>query len=50
VETLSGRRLFRLEGLWFWHNIRSRHRRRDYERTEGAYLRREIARRIVRTG
>jgi hypothetical protein len=46
---LGGYQLFRLEGLWFWHNIRSFRRRRRYEVTEIPYLRREIARRAARS-
>jgi hypothetical protein len=41
---LRGYQLFRLEGLWFWHNLRSRKNRRSYETTETPYLSREIAR------
>ena len=41
---IGGYRLFRLEGLWFWHSMRSRGRHRDYEVTEAPYLKREIAR------
>jgi hypothetical protein len=49
IPLLEGNRLFRLEGLWFWHNIRSRQKRRNYEVTETPYLRREIARRAARS-
>jgi hypothetical protein len=45
VPLLSTYQLFRLEGLWFWHNIRGRSRRRGYEVTETPYLEREIERR-----
>jgi len=41
---IGGYRLFRLEGLWFWHSMRSRGKHRDYEVTEAPYLKREIAR------
>jgi len=44
---LGGFELFRLEALWFWHSIRSRQKRRNYEVTETPYLRREIARRAA---
>jgi hypothetical protein len=42
IPMLEGYRLFRLEGLWFWHNLRSRHKRRNYEVTESPYLSRAI--------
>jgi hypothetical protein len=50
VVLLGGYRLFRLEGLWFWHSIRSRHRRRTHEKTELPYLQRAIERRAARSG
>jgi hypothetical protein len=43
IPLLKGYPLFRLEGLWFWHNIRSYQKRRDYEVTESPYLIREIS-------
>jgi hypothetical protein len=49
IPLLSGYKLFRLEGLWFWHNIRSYYKRRRYEVTETPYLSREIARRVARS-
>jgi hypothetical protein len=49
ITPLGGYRLFRLEGLWFWHSFRSRHKHRDYEVTESPYLRRAIARRAARS-
>ena len=49
IPLLEGYRLFRLEGLWFWHSIRSRRKRRNYEVTETPYLRREIAGRAARS-
>lgn len=49
IPLAEGYRLFRLEGLWFWHNIRSRHKRRNYEVTETPYLKREIAARAARS-
>jgi hypothetical protein len=49
IPLLGGFRLFRLEGLWFWHSIRTRHKRRNYEVTEIPYLRREIERRAARS-
>jgi hypothetical protein len=47
---LEGYRLFRLEGLWFWHSIRSRLKRRAYDKTELPYLQRAIERRAGRAG
>jgi hypothetical protein len=44
IPLLEGYRLFQLEGLWFWHNLRSRHKRRNYEVTESPYLSRAIGR------
>jgi hypothetical protein len=40
VAALRGYELFRLEGLWFWHSIRRRRKRRDYEKTELPYIER----------
>jgi len=45
---LGGPRLFRLEGLWFWHTLRRRRRQRTYEKTERPYLERAIERRAAR--
>ena len=50
VVLLEGYRLFRLEGLWFWHSMRSRLKRRAYEKTELPYLQRAIERRASRSG
>jgi hypothetical protein len=50
IPLLAGYELFRLEGLWFWHSIRGRGKRRNYEVTEAPYLRREIARRAAPSG
>jgi hypothetical protein len=47
VARLEGYRLFRLEGLWFWHTIRRRRKLRAYEKTELPYLRRAIERRAA---
>jgi hypothetical protein len=49
VPLLEGYRLFRLEGLWFWHSIRGRRNHRPYEVTEIPYLRRAIALRAARS-
>ena len=49
VPLLEGYKLFRLEGLWFWHSLRSRRKRPNYEVTETPYLRREISGRAVRS-
>jgi hypothetical protein len=49
IPLLGGYELFRLEGLWFWHNMRSRIKRRGYETTEVPYLKRELARHAVRS-
>jgi hypothetical protein len=49
VPLLQGYRLFGLEGLWFWHNFRSRKKRLRYEVTETPYLKREMARRSARS-
>ena len=43
VPLLGGYRLFRLEGLWFWHGILGRRKHRSYEVTEVPYLKRAIA-------
>lgn len=40
VARIKGYQLFRLEGLWFWHSIRSHLKRRTYEKTQSPYLRR----------
>jgi hypothetical protein len=50
VPLLKGYRLFRLEGLWFWHSILGRQKHRIYEVTETPYLRSEIERRAARSG
>ena len=50
VVLLEGYRLFRLEGLWFWHSLRRRRKLRDYERTQIPYLQRAIERRAARAG
>lgn len=50
VVLLEGYRLFRLEGLWFWHRIHNRRRHRTYEKTELLYLQRAIERRAARSG
>jgi hypothetical protein len=50
IPLLEGYRLFRLEGLWFWHNFRGRKKHRNYEVTELPYLKREIERRAARSG
>jgi hypothetical protein len=44
---LQGHRLFRLEGLWFWHSLRRRGKQRVYDKTELPYLRRAIERRAA---
>jgi hypothetical protein len=49
VALLKGFQLFRLEGLWFWHSVRSRINHRNYEKTELAYLQRAIERRAARS-
>lgn len=49
VPLLEGYKLFRLEGLWFWHCIRARRKQRTYELTEIPYLRRAIALRTTRS-
>lgn len=49
IVPVGGYELFRLEGLWFWHNIKGRRKRRDYEKTEAPYLRRAIAQRTARS-
>jgi hypothetical protein len=49
IPFLEGYELFRLEGLWFWHSMRSRKKHRNYEVTETPYLKREIARRAARS-
>jgi hypothetical protein len=38
VTSLTGRQLFRLEGLWFVHMLLRRRRHRDYEATETPFL------------
>lgn len=48
IALLEGYRLFRLEGLWFWHTMRSRRKQRDYERTESSYLHRAMQQRVSR--
>lgn len=48
VALLEGYRLFRLEGLSFWHSVRRRRRQRTYEKTELAYLRRASEQRAGR--
>lgn len=50
ITQLKGYRLFRLEGLWFWHGLRTRRKHRSYEVTESPYLQRAIARRAGRSG
>ncbi|HEV8019039.1 MAG TPA: hypothetical protein VGP32_10820 [Steroidobacteraceae bacterium] len=50
VVLLGGYRLFRLEGLWFWHSLRRRRARRAYDKTQNPYLQRAIERRAARTG
>ena len=49
VALIGGYRLFRLEGLWFWHSMRARAKHRRYEVTEAPYLLREMARQAVRS-
>jgi hypothetical protein len=49
IPLLHGYGLFRLEGLWFWHSMRSRKKHRNYDVTETPYLKREIARRGARS-
>lgn len=49
VPLLTGHKLFYLEGLWFWHNLRGRKKRRRYETTEVPYLKHQIARQAVRS-
>jgi hypothetical protein len=49
IPLLEGYQLFRLEGLWFWHSIRSRRNHRNYEVTEVPYLKRAIAKRAARS-
>jgi hypothetical protein len=48
IALLQGHRLFRLEGLWFWHALLKRRRQRTYEKTERPYLERAIERRAAR--
>jgi hypothetical protein len=50
IALLAGHRLFRLEGLWFWHSLRRRRCQRSYEKTERPYLERAIQRRSARAG
>ncbi len=45
---LSGYPLFRLEALWFWHHLHGRLKRRNYEMTQGAYIRHASERRAAR--
>ena len=45
IPLVEGYKLFRLEGLWFRHSIRSRKKHRRYEVTEIPYLQSEIVRR-----
>jgi hypothetical protein len=47
---LSGYPLFRLEALWFWHNIWRRGKYRPYEKTQSPYLQRAAAQRSGRSG
>jgi hypothetical protein len=47
---LEGYRLFRLEGLWFWHSLHRRRKQRTYDKTERPYLERAIERRAARSG
>jgi hypothetical protein len=48
IVLLEGYRLFRLEGLWFWHSVRRRRKHRVYEKTELPYLQRAMERRAAR--
>ena len=43
VALLKGYKLFRLEGLWFWHGIYRRLKRRTYEKTEVPYTQRALS-------
>ena len=47
IPLFEGYKLFRLEGLWFWHSTPGRRNRRTYEVTETPYLRRAIALRTI---
>jgi hypothetical protein len=40
IALIKGYELFRLEGLWFWHGLRRRRKRRKYEKTELPYMER----------
>ena len=48
VALLRGYRLFRLEGLWFWHSLRRHRLQRRYQTTEIPYLARARAQRAAR--
>ena len=50
VALLGGWRLFRLEGLWFWHRLRARGAHRAYDKTQNPYLERARARRARERG
>lgn len=48
IALLKGYRLFRLEGLWFWHSLRRRRKQRAYARTQIPYLQRSMEQRAAR--
>jgi len=50
IALLAGYRLFRVEGLSFWHGWRARRRHRIYDRTQNPYLQRASERRVARNG
>jgi hypothetical protein len=45
---LTGYPLFRMEALWFWHQFHRRVKRRNYEMTQGPYIRYASERRADR--